>query len=333
VPVPVPPSWFRTTSTVCSACELRVCCTPQPAEGSPRFVRADRGSPEGGSMPGSVPAVQFAPSEEFPSSAAGNASLRPLPSCRYRPARHWAPAEAGVRCRPRSPLVRGAYDRRASLGRGDRAPKGEGPIPADGAAWLRRAGWAGSGDRWAGLRRAPSPGSREVGSRFRRAAGLPRWSGGFLPCREGTHRLRRAGGPNPGERGRAALRRAPSPGSGGQLRGLRRASAAFGRAGSEEPLRPVPRRGGSAGPKTGEPASMAGVRSIGSGGSGGAGTGRRGSEEPRRRARNNRGPSPKAGDGVRGGDSDAVMLRSAEADPHITEHTLRAGAEAPVVVA
>jgi hypothetical protein len=87
VPVPVPPSWFRTTSAVSSACELRVCCTPQPVEGSPRFVRACRGSPEGGRVQGSVPAVRFAPSEEFPSSAAGNASLRPLPSCRYRPAR------------------------------------------------------------------------------------------------------------------------------------------------------------------------------------------------------------------------------------------------------
>jgi hypothetical protein len=31
--------------------------------------------------------------------------------------------------RPRSPLTRGAYDRRASLGRGDRAPKGEGADP------------------------------------------------------------------------------------------------------------------------------------------------------------------------------------------------------------
>jgi hypothetical protein len=87
VPVLVPSSWFRTTSTVFSACELRVCCTPQPVEGSPRFMRACRGSPEGGRVQGSVPAVQFAPSEEFPSSAAGNASLRPLPSCRCRPAR------------------------------------------------------------------------------------------------------------------------------------------------------------------------------------------------------------------------------------------------------
>jgi hypothetical protein len=90
-------------------------------------------------MPGSVPAVHFAPSEEFPSSAAGNASLRPLPSCRYRPARFGAPAEAGVRHRPRSPLTRGAYHRRTSLGRGDRAPKGVGPIRTDEASRLRRA--------------------------------------------------------------------------------------------------------------------------------------------------------------------------------------------------
>jgi hypothetical protein len=36
---------------------------------------------------------------------------------------------------------------------------------------------------------------------------------------------------------------------------------------------------------------------------------------------------------VRGGDSDAVMLRSAEADPHIIEHTPRADTEAPADVA
>jgi len=37
----VPPSWFRTTSTAFSALELQVCCTLQPAEGSPRFVFTD----------------------------------------------------------------------------------------------------------------------------------------------------------------------------------------------------------------------------------------------------------------------------------------------------
>jgi hypothetical protein len=44
-------------------------------------------SPEGGQVPGTVLAVRFGPFEEFPSSAAGSASLRPLPSCRCRPAR------------------------------------------------------------------------------------------------------------------------------------------------------------------------------------------------------------------------------------------------------
>jgi hypothetical protein len=34
---PVPPSWFHTTSTVCSARKLRVCCTPQPTMGFAAF--------------------------------------------------------------------------------------------------------------------------------------------------------------------------------------------------------------------------------------------------------------------------------------------------------
>jgi hypothetical protein len=39
------------------------------------------------------------------------------------------------------------------------------------------------------------------------------------------------------------------------------------------------------------------------------------------------------GTGVRGRGVDAMMLRSAEADPHVIEHTTRSGAEAPIVVA
>jgi len=94
----VPPSWFRTTSTVFSALELWVCCTPQPAEGSPRFVlTGPRGVARRLPPLAGIPAVRFAPSEEFPSSAAGHASLRaiaflPLPSCPVR-----APTEAGAR--------------------------------------------------------------------------------------------------------------------------------------------------------------------------------------------------------------------------------------------
>jgi hypothetical protein len=46
-PIHVPPSWFRTTSMVSSALELRVCCTPQPTKGSPRFMpAADSRRPE-----------------------------------------------------------------------------------------------------------------------------------------------------------------------------------------------------------------------------------------------------------------------------------------------
>jgi hypothetical protein len=39
------------------------------------------------------------------------------------------------------------------------------------------------------------------------------------------------------------------------------------------------------------------------------------------------------GTGVRGRGVDAMMLRSAEADPHVIEHTTRMGAEAPFLVA
>jgi hypothetical protein len=191
----------------------------------------------------------------------------------------------------------------------------------------------------------PGPGTGRRGSEEHRHRGPARWVRGSEEpraclggvggsCRTGRGRTDseepgiRSRGDGGGRRSEEHRRRVPGTGRGGSEEPPRP-----GRSGSEEPRRPRSRRGGSAGPKTGGPASMAGVHSVGSGGSGGAGTGRRGSEEPRRRARNDRGPSPKAGDGVRGGDPDAMMLRSAEADPHIIEHTPRAGAEAPVVVA
>jgi hypothetical protein len=40
----VPPSWFLTTSTVSSAQRLRVCCTPLPVWGSPRFATPPPGA-------------------------------------------------------------------------------------------------------------------------------------------------------------------------------------------------------------------------------------------------------------------------------------------------
>jgi hypothetical protein len=70
-PNPVPPSWFRTTMTVYSAQKSRVCCTPQPAKGSPRFVRPSPSPTRRPSWtPLAVPAKRFTPFEEFPSSEA-----------------------------------------------------------------------------------------------------------------------------------------------------------------------------------------------------------------------------------------------------------------------
>jgi hypothetical protein len=73
----VPPSWFRTTSTACSASALRVCCTPLPACGVRRVSRC---SPVTSRCPGSLLSVSrdaVTPFEEFPSSAAVPASLHP----------------------------------------------------------------------------------------------------------------------------------------------------------------------------------------------------------------------------------------------------------------
>jgi hypothetical protein len=84
----VPPPWFRTTMTAYSTRESRVCCTPQPAKGSPRFLRpGTEPAREPSWIPLAVPATRFTPFEDFPSSAAVLTSLWPLPSCRYRPAR------------------------------------------------------------------------------------------------------------------------------------------------------------------------------------------------------------------------------------------------------
>jgi hypothetical protein len=205
------------------------------------------GRPKAASMPGTVPAVRFAPFEEFPSSAAGHASLRPLPSCRYRPARRGVPAEAGVR-RPRSPLTRGAYPRGADLGTG--AVSGLRRAPRAGVPGTTKRG--SEEPRWSrpALRGAWAPRSRAPKSRCDRVPRGVRRSeegrallgdAGALPCREGARRLRGAGGSEP--------------------------SWEAGGRGSEQLRHQIPARG----------------RNSGWGGSGGTGTGRRGSEEPRRR--------------------------------------------------
>jgi hypothetical protein len=59
-PVHVPSSWFRTTSAVSSARRSRVCCTPQPVQGSPRFMLAAVARrPEVASWAGTIPATRF----------------------------------------------------------------------------------------------------------------------------------------------------------------------------------------------------------------------------------------------------------------------------------
>jgi len=183
------------------------------------------GRPKAASMPGTVPAVHIAPFEEFPSSAAGHASLRPLPSCRYRPARQVVPAEAGV-CRPRSPLTRGAYPRGTDLGTGGvGAPRSsESRGPGDDQPRFRRTSLA-----TLSLRRAWAPGSRGL----RRARAIGSLEGSADPKRGGPDSAMRdpampGGGTTAPKsrrvrtrlgRGRAGLRRAPSPdpGEGPQL--------------------------------------------------------------------------------------------------------------------
>jgi len=118
----VPPSWFRTTMTAYSTLRSRVCCTPQPAKGSPRFMRpSTRGARERLWIPLAVPATRFTPFEDFPSPAAvphhcgrclpAVADHRPVPP----------PAEAGG-----APSVSDRGRRRAT----ERSPSEEGE-PSD----------------------------------------------------------------------------------------------------------------------------------------------------------------------------------------------------------
>jgi hypothetical protein len=70
-PDPVPPSWFRTTMTAYSTQRSRVCCTPQPAKGSPRFMRPEPSATRRRHRYSlALPATRFTPSEDFPSPAA-----------------------------------------------------------------------------------------------------------------------------------------------------------------------------------------------------------------------------------------------------------------------
>ena len=81
----VPPSWFRTTTTVFSTRELRVCCTPQPTKGSTRFMRAATTPPEGGQATGQSPRRGSHPSKTFPHQQpyriTASVAFLSLPSC------------------------------------------------------------------------------------------------------------------------------------------------------------------------------------------------------------------------------------------------------------
>jgi len=310
---------------------LRVCCTPQPAEGSPRFVHAGRGSPEGGRGAGDSPRGAFRTLRRvsLASSRKRIAACRCLPvvpscpvGCRPKPvATDRIPADAGgvtPGVQPGDGDGRGSEELR---GPGPRDESREAPKSRGGSVATAPKSRGGHGRVTAPKSRG-RPGPSRGQAPFRRAA-VPASVGRGVPAvpEGGEPGLRRAGIPSPGGSGRAGLRRAPSPGPGD------------GRGGSEEPGRPsgraaAPKSRGGRGPDgVGPPVrrSVGPPRWRGSAPSGrvvpaepGQGTGAPKSHGGD--ARNDRGPSPKTGHGVQGGDPDAVMLRSAEADPHITEH-------------
>jgi hypothetical protein len=84
-PDPVPPPRFPTALTACSIRRSRVCCTPLPARGSPRFLRRDA-SPvrRRACTPRAFPAMRLHTPRRIPLVGSRTASPRPLPSCRLR---------------------------------------------------------------------------------------------------------------------------------------------------------------------------------------------------------------------------------------------------------
>jgi hypothetical protein len=99
----------------------------------------------------------------FPLASSRTASLRPLPSCRYRPARRGRPAEAGCPCRPPLAEASGVQPRSLPAGRRLALPRGVGgrfpcemgvPTSSPESPPLRGAPVALGGTRPAGLRRA-----------------------------------------------------------------------------------------------------------------------------------------------------------------------------------
>ena len=116
----VPPSWFRTTSTVYSAPGLRVCCASLPAWGSLRFQRArphHRNEPR---LDAPWRRQSLSPqrgSDPSKGSLANSrvASLRPLPSCRCCATAGVAPSPTTVASGRRQRRCDDAADSRALL--------------------------------------------------------------------------------------------------------------------------------------------------------------------------------------------------------------------------
>jgi hypothetical protein len=233
-----------------------------------------------------------------------------LPSC---PA--MAPAETGGRA-DRDPRRRGGRTPWVQPGRGSSQPRGVGrPIPEGKAAPSSEERGAGvpRGTGTTRLRRVRRPSPAGGGVAPRSGVALPCRGGDAQPCREEVALFRRAGVAEPGGKGRAGLRRVPAAESRGGARG------------SEELRVRVPRRRvrrseerrachlGGGPPRPGREVLGGSRRPCGAPKSSGG-------------FRGDPGFTPEGWDGVRGRDPDAVMLRSACADPHITEHAASEGA-------
>jgi len=85
-PGPVPPPRFLTALTACSIRRSRVCCTPLPARGSPRFLPCEtRPVRRRACATRAFPAMRLHTPRRIPLVSSRTASPRPLPSCRPHP--------------------------------------------------------------------------------------------------------------------------------------------------------------------------------------------------------------------------------------------------------
>jgi hypothetical protein len=206
-PIPVPPSWFRTTSTAFSAWELRVCCTPQPAKGSPRFAHAGRvEARRPARCRGRSPRCVSHPSKSSPRQQPDTHHCgRCLPVVTVLPG-GW-PAETGLR-RPHPHRSGGRTSASSPPGRAT-APKSRGGSP--GATWGRRR----SEERWEAVH----------------AGG---WVVPAVPGR-GRAAAPKSRDPRPGGKREGGAPKSPVAGSRGRTPEFRRTSAAWPRGDSEEP--------------------------------------------------------------------------------------------------